>query len=269
MTPLHKYPRTQHLKGSRLQPGDEDLDAVPWKRLAGRHLVVEEKMDGANSGLRFSPAGQLLLQSRGHYLSGGVREKHFARLKQWATTHAATLWDRLGDRYLVFGEWLYAKHTIFYDCLPHYFLEFDILDTVTGDFLSTPRRAELLAGLPVLSVRVLFTGSTHRQQDVTGLLGGSAFIRPGHRDCLREEAQRLGLDPDHVLAETDRTTLMEGLYIKVEEGDRVVERYKFIRHDFLTAVLQSDSHWLHRPIVPNLLAPDVDLFARGEGTNDG
>ena len=29
LEPIHKYPRTPHLEGSRLQPGDEDLDAVP------------------------------------------------------------------------------------------------------------------------------------------------------------------------------------------------------------------------------------------------
>ena len=27
---IHKYPRTQHMEGSRLQPGDEDLEAVPF-----------------------------------------------------------------------------------------------------------------------------------------------------------------------------------------------------------------------------------------------
>jgi hypothetical protein len=77
MTTLHKYPRTRHVEGSRLQPGDEDLDAVPFAELAGRHLVCEEKLDGANAGLSFDAGGRLWLQSRGHFLTGGVREKHF------------------------------------------------------------------------------------------------------------------------------------------------------------------------------------------------
>jgi hypothetical protein len=70
---LHKYPRTFHLQGSRLQPGDEDLDAAPWAEVVGRYLVAEEKMDGANSGLSFDRAGKLFLQSRGHFLTGGPR----------------------------------------------------------------------------------------------------------------------------------------------------------------------------------------------------
>jgi hypothetical protein len=68
----------------------------------------------------------LLLQSRGHYLTGGVREKHFNLFKQWAQVQTAALWARIGFRYVVYGEWLYAKHTVFYDALPHYFLEFDL-----------------------------------------------------------------------------------------------------------------------------------------------
>ena len=74
-----KYPRTPHLRGSRLQSGDQD-DAVPYERLAGRHIVVEEKLDGANAALSFAGDGQLLLQSRGHYLDSerpGGRERQF------------------------------------------------------------------------------------------------------------------------------------------------------------------------------------------------
>ena len=44
MTELRKYPRTPHLEGSRLQPGDEDLSQIRFKEIAGRHLVIEEKL---------------------------------------------------------------------------------------------------------------------------------------------------------------------------------------------------------------------------------
>ena len=67
MLTIQKYPRTQHIEGSRPQPGDEDLKSVPFATLAGRYLVVEEKLDGANAGICFDEAGQLRLQSRGHF----------------------------------------------------------------------------------------------------------------------------------------------------------------------------------------------------------
>src|SRR5262249_29583467 len=132
MLTITKYPRTQHLQGSRLQPGDEDLDQVPFADLAGRHVVVEQKIDGANAGVAFDSDGELRLQSRGDSLTGGPREKHSNLFKQWASAHAGALLEPLLDRYVLFGEWMFAKHTVFYDRLPHYFLEFDIIDTQTG-----------------------------------------------------------------------------------------------------------------------------------------
>lgn len=258
--PLHKFPRTLHLEGSRLQPGDEDLQSVPFRALAGRHLVVEEKLDGANAALSFDADGRLWLQSRGHFLTGGERERQFSLFKQWAQTHQRRLCDRLGSRYVVYGEWLYAKHTIFYDRLPHYFLEFDVLDTHEGAFLSTPRRRELLEGLPIASVPVLREGEVRSSRELVSLVGRSQLKTPAWSARLAAAATSLGLDVEQIIRETDPDDRMEGLYIKDEEGGRVVGRYKFVRRSFLTTVLDSGSHWAERPIVPNQLRDGVDLF---------
>jgi hypothetical protein len=251
--PIRKYPRTLHLEGSRLGPGDEDLNAVPFRELAGRHLVVEEKVDGANSAISFDGDGRLLLQSRGHYLTGGSRERHFNPLKQWAPSLAGDLWDVLGARFVMYGEWLYAKHTIFYDRLPHYFMEFDVLDRERDEFLSTPRRRELLAGLEVTSVRVLHEGAVGDFKALTAMVGESAFISENHIDRLRAECARLKLDADAVVSQTDRSRTMEGLYVKVEENGVVAARYKYVRPTFLQSIVEAKGHWLERPIVPNQL----------------
>lgn len=254
---LIKYPRTYHLQGSRLQPGDEDLAAVPWSEVLGRHVVAEEKMDGANSGLSFDESGKLWLQSRGHFLTGGSREKHFNLFKQWANGIVASLHPALGTRYRMYGEWLYAKHTIFYDRLPHFFLEFDILDVETGDFLSTERRHELLKALPVRSVPVLFSGILKDPEQLLDLIGPSSAKSADWREQLEEAGRMRGLDFERIHRETDPSDLMEGLYIKVEEEGGVVARYKYVRADFLTAVLDSGTHWLRRPIVPNRVVSDA------------
>ena len=250
---MHKYPRTHHLQGSRLQPGDEDLDAVPWSEVLGRHVVAEEKMDGANSGLSFDKAGRLWLQSRGHFLTGGGREKHFNLFKQWANAIADRLRSVLGSRFLMYGEWLYAKHTIFYDQLPNYFLEFDVLDQETGEFLSTPRRLELMKDLPIHSVPVLFEGILKKPEQLLELIGFSRCKSLNWQTRLEENARTRVRDFERIRRETDPSDLMEGLYIKVEEEGRVVARYKYVRADFLTAVLDSGTHWLRRPIVPNAM----------------
>ena len=125
---LIKYPRTPHLQSSRLQFGDSEHGQLPYDQLVGQYIVVEEKLDGANCAISFSQSGELLLQSRGHYLIGGGRERQFNLFKHWATVHESGLIERLEDRYIMYGEWLHKKHSIFYDALPHYFCEFDIWD---------------------------------------------------------------------------------------------------------------------------------------------
>lgn len=263
MTAMRKYPRTPHIEGSRLQPGDEDLSQVPFSALRGQPLVVEEKIDGANAGVSFDAAGRLLLQSRGHFLTGGPRERHFHLLKTWAATHQDGLREALGARYTMYGEWMYARHTVFYDRLPHYFLEFDILDRETGDFLDTPSRAALLAGLPVVSVPVLHAGPLERRSQLTDLIRPSLYKSADWRASLDRVIAEGGLDPETCRRETDASDLAEGLYIKIERGGRVIGRYKYVRPSFLTAVLESGSHWLERPILPNLLAEGVDLYGGG------
>lgn len=261
MKDIYKYPRTRHIEGSGIQRGDEDLAILPFSHLTGKYLVVEEKMDGANSAMSFNSAGTLLLQSRGHYLVGGEREKQFHLLKTWAHRYTSELWETLSDRYIMYGEWLYAKHTVFYTELPHYFLEFDVLDRASGEFLSTERRRKLLAALPfVSSVHVLYEGIVDTFQALISLIGHSHFISPHHLERLQEICKARGLDASQVLRETDTSTCMEGLYIKVEEEGVVKERYKYVRASFLQTVFDSHSHWMDRPIVPNCLKDGVTLF---------
>jgi hypothetical protein len=260
MSAPYKYPRTPHVEGSGLQPGDHP-EAVPFAALAGRHLVVEEKMDGANSAISFTAGGALRLQSRGHYLTGGPRERQFDLLKQWASRYAGPLWDLLGDRFVLYGEWLYARHTIFYTALPHYFLEFDVLDTGSGIFLSTPERRRLLRGAPFIhAVRVLHEGTVASPEALAALIGPSAFIAGSPAERLRAAARARALDPELALAEADLSGLMEGLYIKAEAAGTVVGRYKYVRAGFLQTVLDSESHWLDRPLLPNQLAPGAALW---------
>ena len=255
---IYKYPRTPHIEGSRLQPGDEDLSQIPFDAIRGRHLVIEEKCDGANSAVSFDADGGLLLQSRGHYLTGGYRERHYNLMKQWANAHRDKLFELLGTKYIMYGEWVYAKHTVFYDALPHYFLEFDILDRETGVFLDTPTRHEMLKNTSVLSVPVLGEGSYRTKDEMLKLLGPSKFVTGNQRQNLYDAAVKLGLDPERSCNETELSGMMEGLYIKIEEDRQVIDRMKFVRAAFLQCVDFSETHWLDKPIIPNQLAVPIE-----------
>ena len=153
------------------------------------------------------------------------------------------------------------KHTIYYDMLPNYFMEFDILDRKTDCFLDTSSRYELIRNLPVSSCRVLASGNFTNMEDILKYLGDSRYISTDHITHLREDAERLGLDADRICRETDASRTMEGIYIKVEENGEVVDRMKYVRASFLQTVEESQSHWLDRPIVPNrITVPIAELF---------
>jgi hypothetical protein len=194
-------------------------------------------------------------------LSGGPREQQFHLLKAWAGRYSAELHALLGTRYVMYGEWVYAKHSIFYTDLPHYFLEFDIYDIERAEFLTTVRRRDLLRATPfIVSVAVLHEGPLPSLAALQALIDSSGFVAPDHQAQLQAAAEAQGLNVARVLAETDASGLMEGLYVKHEDADKVLGRYKFIRAGFLQTVLDSGSHWMDRPLLPNRLRADVSLF---------
>jgi hypothetical protein len=67
-----KLPRTLHIEGSRLKPGQVDPDAVEFAKLRGEFLVVEEKVDGSSVSIHHDKG--LKVMHRGtelHALMGG------------------------------------------------------------------------------------------------------------------------------------------------------------------------------------------------------
>jgi hypothetical protein len=248
--PVVKFPRTPHLAGSQLQPGDEDLPRVRLEAAPGARLVVTEKVDGTNVGLRFDEAGRPWLQSRGHLLGN---DPQFDRLKQSVHANAPALFARLGTRWLVYGEWLYARHTVFYDALPAYLLVFDALELDSGTFLDTPGREALLAGLPLVGAPVLWSGPSQEAGELLRHLGPSRFRTRAWRAQLEAAARRAGLEVARTLAQSDTSDEMEGLYFRLEAAGAVRARFKFVRGGFRQALADSASHWASRPLIPNQL----------------
>jgi ATP-dependent RNA circularization protein (DNA/RNA ligase family) len=141
-----KYPRTPHLFGSTGTDDDKHLDEADSERfIADESLIVEEKIDGTNVGLHFSSAGELVLQCRGHLITEGMHPQ-YDLFKQWAAVKRLVLEEQLEDRFILFGEWVYARHSVHYRQLTHYFFEFDIYDKQSRAFLSLERRLDRLAG---------------------------------------------------------------------------------------------------------------------------
>lgn len=256
-----KYPRTQHIEGSRIQKGDEDLKQVSFDFLKGNYCVLEEKVDGANTGISFDENGRLYLQSRGHVLNGGYGEKQFTLFKKWANCYQYDLYQVLSDRYIMYGEWLYAKHTVFYDALTHYFMEFDIYDKKKNIFLSTKKRQELLKNCPyIVSVLILYEGGLSSLKQLKSFLKDSHFKSKNWKQNLEKSCKKLNMNEEIVRKQTDDSDLMEGIYIKIEDEEKVIERLKYVRGSFLNTILNSETHWKDRPIIPNQLKKEISIF---------
>lgn len=260
-----------HLDGSGLGTSSSSRERLAWSDLSHRHVVLEEKMDGSERSFEFDDDLEPVLRYRGSPLdlsSRGGAEKQFDKFKDWFEMNADAFFDRFETRYRVYGEWLFAAHRIFYDILPCHFLEFDILDMRDGRFLDTTSRQELLSAVQAIhSVRVIAAGSAGAIQHPSKLVGPSAFKSPTWRQSAGLAASRVGQSPDAFLGRLDGTDLAEGVYGKVEENGEVVLRFKWVRPDFVSAIVDGGRHWKDMPLVPNVVqdrasepVPSVSTF---------
>lgn len=244
-----KIPRTLHIEGSRLPQGKADPSAVQFAKLAGQFLVVEEKVDGSGVSIFFDEQLCPQVWHRGSYASG----REFTLLSKWVNFHYEELFDLLSDRYILFGEWMLHKHTIFYDCLPHYFLESDIYDRQESIWLSTMARNNLLSKQSFIrQVPVIGALKPTSLSQLTGLIGKPLYQTDMWQTMLSHKCEMLDQDLDKVLGQTDQSGLMEGLYIKHEDDNQVVGRYKYVRLEFLNTILNSGSHLIDRGPIRNI-----------------
>lgn len=221
-----KFPSTPHLAtlpGVEIRD-DKVLAANERSAFLGRTLTVEEKVDGANLGISFDSSGNIRAQNRGSYLqlpgSGQWRT-----LKDWLNLRADALFDTLIDRYILFGEWCYARHSVCYSRLPDWFLGFDIYDKRSGRFLSVTRRDTLCSNMGIAQVPVVARGR-FTFKELVKLMAKSAL-----------GDQRA-----------------EGIYLRSDSGKWLAQRAKMVRPEFLQSL---DAHWSRSAIEPNLLLADA------------
>ncbi|NTF17861.1 RNA ligase family protein [Agrobacterium rubi] len=250
-----KSPRTPHLIGSGIPDSGNASERLDWNHLSGRHVVLEEKIDGSEVSFHFDSDVNLIARERANVIdqsSRGGAEKHLDAYKDWLTVRAGDFFERIEDRYIVYAEWCALAHCIFYDALPDCFVEIDVQDKRTGEFLSTDRRVELLAGLGVVQAPVLFEGSASRQSHPREFVTRSAFASADPHTTWRASNSRLrgGSDSERF----DLTGLSEGIYGKIEEGGVVVERFKWIREDFVRRIVCGGRHW-------RMLEPTANVVA--------
>lgn len=154
-----KFPRTRHLLdagGSGVTRDDLLMTSKEADQfLKGKVISIEEKIDGANLGISIDKNYQIRAQNRSHFVSSSSH-KQFSSLDNWIATNSDDLIKLLdGGRFILYGEWMFAKHSIHYTKLPSYFIAFDILDTETGNFVTRRLRDEMLEGTEIKTVPLI------------------------------------------------------------------------------------------------------------------
>lgn len=243
-----KLPRTLHIEGSRLSKGETDPDAVKFYKLREQFLVVEEKVDGSGVSIFFDWEMNLHIHHRGSEATG----PEYRLLYEWARNHEYDLFSILEDRYILFGEWMFKKHTIYYDCLPSFFLESDIYDQEKGVWLSTVARKELLQNQEFIHhVPVISSGIAGSLNELVGLIRKPKYQSINWRQSMQDVCGKSGYDVSTALQETDSSNLMEGLYIKHEDEGQVLARYKYVRFEFVNKIINSGTHIKDRVLIRN------------------
>lgn len=217
---FYKFPPTPHLAllGAAVVRRDKVMSEEERKQFLQHELVVEEKVDGANLGVSFDPSGSIRAQNRGAYLRGPYFDQ-WKKLPEWLNSRSEVLFEGLVDRYILFGEWCYAQHSVFYDRLPDWFLGFDIYDKVKRRFLSVERRNIMLRDLEICAVPMIC------------------------RDYFSLESLKTLFSNSRLGDE-----LAEGIYLRVDHGGWLRKRAKLVRPEYAQAI---DEHWSLKALKPN------------------
>lgn len=212
-----KYPRTYHFPFS---PGATNDDKVLQNidHLLNVPLIITEKMDGSNVCL--SKEGCF---ARSH--NGPPTHRSFGRYK---ALHAS-IKHLIPNNLSLYGEWCFAKHSIYYDKLPAFFLLFGIKDTNGwGSWSGVEYWAKNLGlvTVPVIHHNITFETVGSLESFITG-----EATKVSECGVTREGVVvrfRMGLPPD------------------ADFSQFIV---KWVRKDHV----QTSDHWKHQEIVRNQL----------------
>ena len=83
-------------------------------------------------------------------------------------------------------------------------------------------------------------------KEITSLLKKSNFKSDKYKRNIKKQCEEYGLNYELVEKQTDTTDLMEGIYIKVENEEEVIDRFKYVRSSFLNTILDSETHWVKK-----------------------
>jgi hypothetical protein len=232
-----KYPSTRHLPWSHEQDRDDTSHSeIGWA--TGIPLVATIKMDGGNCMLVKDMDDPIRARNGRH-----ADKEHFDLAKKWYWEE--NLYSKIPKNLQLFGEWIYAKHSIHYGCdcddpcedigpaLRDYFQLFGVYDKTYDIWLGWE---ETVAVAQDIGLTIVPPAD-----------GGTYYITTGE-----DNEQKLWSDL-YQLSQTVESRGHEGIVVRSAlpfHYDQMDQRLgKYVRDDH---VIEGETHWSHRELVQNL-----------------
>lgn len=196
-----KYQRTPHLPWSEGASSDDIFTDI--NDFIGQEVVVTEKLDGECTTMYNDLIHARSISSKDHPSRSWVKGLH-GKIKH-----------EIPENMRICGENLYAKHSIFYEELPSYFMVFAIYEENT--ILSWDETKEWCSLLGLYTVPELYIGQWNENEI---------------RRCQTGFSKYKGSQ--------------EGYVVRTASGSHFA---KFVRKGHV----QTSEHWLNMAIIPNKL----------------
>jgi RNA ligase len=211
-----KYPRTYHFDFS---PGVccDDKVMESSQSFINKELTITEKLDGGSCCL---------------CVDGVFARTHGSIANHPSFDPIKAMWSSIQHDipkdWSIYGESMYAKHSIHYKALTSYFLTFNMKIETTGEWLSWNDVKGYSDALGLSTVPELWSGTVTSEKALRSLC-----------DHLMKDGSRVGGDN------------IEGLVVRDARSfyDFETSVGKIVRKNHI----QTDEHWTTQKIVPNLL----------------
>lgn len=216
-----KYPTTWYLPFSpSVAHEDKRNKHLSIKHLIGIPLVISIKMDGSNSRIEHEKVAA----------RNGFQADHvsFDLLK---SMHRKDLMFKLPENLIIFGEWIYAQHSIHYRdnlALNSYFQCFSIYDRDNNIFLDWNETKKICKELTLSTVPVVEENKTFKTEwEMMKYLSniGERIVKEGH----------------------------EGIVVRSAYGYHFSQHKDFVLKYVRENHVQTDKLWSHKPVVKNIL----------------
>ncbi len=191
------------------------------KELLRGHVTIDEKIDGGVLGLAWG--GVPLVVGKHSMVNYDVSSKKFYGLREWIYSNYEKI-SEIPLGWVVYGEWMRARHNIPYVDLYDYFIGFDVWDGDKGKFLNVIDRSIFFDSMGFAQVPSIYSGTDLGVEDLICITEGVGGI-----------SNKSIFNCDEIV---------EGIIIRNDNG--LIGKY--VRREFSDSI---EENWLTLPLVEN------------------